>query len=114
MLARLAERVVSIDPNADIIEFASANVANRGIENIEFKQLGMAQLDAAQSFDAIAVSGSMASVPETLKQLLKTHGRLFVVTGNSPAMRALLITRVGDSEWSTQSLFETDLPRLSS
>jgi protein-L-isoaspartate(D-aspartate) O-methyltransferase len=111
-LARLAGRVVSIDPNADIIEFASANVANRGIENIEFKQLGLAQLDAAQSFDSIAVSGSMASVPETLKQLLKTHGRLFVVTGNSPAMQALLITRVGDSEWSTQSLFETDLPAL--
>jgi protein-L-isoaspartate(D-aspartate) O-methyltransferase len=113
-LARLAGRVVSIDPNADIIEFASANVASCGAENVEFKQLGLAQLDASQSFDAIAVSGSMASVPDTLKQLLKTNGRLFIITGNSPVMQALLITRVGDSEWSTQSLFETDLPRLSS
>ena len=56
----------------------------------------------------------MASVPETLKQLLKVDGRLFIVTGNSPVMQALLITRVGESEWSTQSLFETDLPRLRS
>jgi protein-L-isoaspartate(D-aspartate) O-methyltransferase len=113
-LARLAERVVSIDPSADIIDFASANVANCGAENVEFKQLDLAQLDAAQSFDAIAVSGSMASVPENLKRLLKTNGRLFIVTGNSPVMQALLITRVGESEWSTQSLFETDLPRLRS
>ena len=113
-LARLAEQVVSIDPNADIIDFASSNVANFGAENVEFKQLGLAQLDDTQNFDAIAVSGSMASVPESLKQLLKVDGRLFVVTGNSPVMQALLITRVGESEWSTQSLFETDLPRLSS
>jgi hypothetical protein len=27
-------------------------------------------------------------------------------------MQALLITRIGESEWTTQSLFETDLPRL--
>jgi protein-L-isoaspartate(D-aspartate) O-methyltransferase len=113
-LARLAEQVVSIDPNADFIDFASSNIANRGIENVEFKQLGLAQLDDTQSFDAIAVSGSMASVPDTLKQLLKANGRLFIITGNSPVMQALLITRVAESEWSTQSLFETDLPRLSS
>ena len=113
-LARLAEQVVSIDPNTDIIDFASSNVANCGAANVEFKQLGLAQLDDTQNFDAIAVSGSMASVPETLKQLLKTNGRLFIITGNSPVMHALLITRLGESEWSTQSLFETDLPRLSS
>ena len=26
--------------------------------------------------------------------------------------KALLITRVGETEWTTRSLFETDLPRL--
>jgi protein-L-isoaspartate(D-aspartate) O-methyltransferase len=37
---------------------------------------------------------------------------MFVVVGRSPVMQALLITRIGASEWTTQSLFETDLPRL--
>ena len=37
---------------------------------------------------------------------------LFLVVGDSPVMEALLITRVSETEWSTQSLFETDLPRL--
>jgi len=37
---------------------------------------------------------------------------MFIVVGRSPVMQALLITRVGESEWTTQSLFETDLPRL--
>jgi protein-L-isoaspartate(D-aspartate) O-methyltransferase len=37
---------------------------------------------------------------------------MFVVVGQSPVMEALLITRVGEAEWTTQSLFETDIPRL--
>ena len=39
-------------------------------------------------------------------------GRLVVIVGESPVMEATLVTRVAESEWSTQSLFETDLPRL--
>jgi protein-L-isoaspartate(D-aspartate) O-methyltransferase len=27
-------------------------------------------------------------------------------------MEALLITRIGENEWSTESLFETDIPAL--
>jgi protein-L-isoaspartate(D-aspartate) O-methyltransferase len=37
---------------------------------------------------------------------------LFVVTGESPAMQAMLLTRVGFSDWREESLFETDLVRL--
>ena len=50
--------------------------------------------------------------PENLQTALRIGGRLFVVVGNSPVMEALLVTRIGESEWSTASLFETDLPRL--
>jgi len=111
-LAHLAQRVTSIDPSAEIIDFARTNVANSGQNNVEFQQLGLAQIDFAASFDAIAVTGSLQSVPVNLKLALKPGGRMFIVVGRSPVMQALLITRVGESEWTTQSLFETDLPRL--
>jgi len=111
-LAHLAQRVTSIDPSAEIIDFARTNVANSGQDNVEFQQLGLAQIDFAASFDAIAVTGSLQSVPLNLKLTLKPGGRMFIVVGRSPVMQALLITRVGESEWTTQSLFETDLPRL--
>jgi protein-L-isoaspartate(D-aspartate) O-methyltransferase len=104
-LAHLAKRVRSIDSNAEIIDFARTNVASYGSDNVEFEQCGLAQIDATEAYDAIAV-------PENLKQALKTGGRMFVVVGRSPVMQALLITRIGASEWTTQSLFETDLPRL--
>ena len=111
-LARLARRVTSIDASADIIDLARSNIANCGPGNVEFKHSGVEQLDSAETYDAIAVTGSLASVPDKLKLALKDGGRLFVIAGRSPVMQALLITRVGESEWTTQSLFETDLPRL--
>ncbi len=43
---------------------------------------------------------------------LTDAGRLFVIVGKSPVMEAKLITRVGDKEWSSEILFETDLPAL--
>ena len=111
-LAHLAQRVSSFDSNTDIIDFAKTNVANCGQDNVDFGQRGLAQIDATEAYDVIAVTGSLPAVPENLKQALKTGGRMFVITGNSPVMQALLITRIGTSEWTTQSLFETDLPRL--
>lgn len=111
-LANLAQWVTSVDPNAEIIDFARTNVTNSGQDNVDFQQLGLAQIDFAASFNAIAVTGSLQSVPLNLKLALKPGGRMFIVVGQSPVMQALLITRVGESEWTTQSLFETDLPRL--
>jgi protein-L-isoaspartate(D-aspartate) O-methyltransferase len=111
-LARLARQVKGIDADAQIVELARTNIDRSGQDGIEFEQMNPAQLDAPASYDAIAVTGSLPAVPDNLKQALKTGGRLFIIVGQSPVMEALLITRVGDSEWTTESLFETDLPQL--
>jgi len=111
-LARLAAQVTSIDADAEILEFANANIAQSGLGNVEFKPMSLVQLDAPESYDAIAVTASLPQVPENLRQALKTGGRMFVIVGDSPVMEALLVTRVTTAEWTTQSLFETDLPRL--
>jgi protein-L-isoaspartate(D-aspartate) O-methyltransferase len=111
-LASLAGHVKSIDADADIIERARTNIASLGLDRIEFEQMSLTQLDVSESFDAIAVTASLPALPQNLKQALTIGGRMFIICGYSPAMEALLITRVSTSEWTTQSLFETDLPRL--
>ena len=111
-LAHLARRVTSISPSAEIIDLAERNLANSGLSNIQLEQSGLSEFDREQSYDVIAVTGSLATVPENLRQALKVGGRMFVVIGHAPVMQALLITRVSASEWTTQSLFETVLPRL--
>lgn len=111
-LAKLAQRVTSIDSRAEIIDFARGNVANCGLDNVEFAELGLAQVSDNQVYDVITVTASLNQVPQNLRQALTIGGRLFVIVGQSPVMEAMLITRVGESEWTTRSLFETDLPRL--
>ena len=111
-LAHLAHRVTSVAGNPEILEVAEKNLAAAGLSNVDFEQAGLAQLDREQAYDAIAVTASLERVPENLKQALKIGGRMFVIVGHSPVMQALLISRVGANEWTTQSLFETDLPRL--
>lgn len=111
-LGHLATRVKCIDADAELVELASANVERAKQGNVEVVQANLGDIDELSSYDAIAVTGSVATVPQNLKLALKPGGRLFVITGHSPVMQALLITRIGDSEWTTQSLFETDLPRL--
>ena len=66
-----------------------------------------------QSFDAIAVTGAVFTVPSAWREWLAPSGRLFVIRGESPVMEALLITRDADGHgFSEESLFETDLPYL--
>ena len=53
-------------------------------------------------------------LPESLLQQLKVGGRLAVIIGQAPAMKAQLITRTGEAGYDTRTLFETDVKPLSS
>ncbi len=111
-LAKLAGRVTVVDASAERLELARQNLAAAGIDGVELQQRALAAIDESGAYDAIAVTGSCPALPDNLRRALKPGGRLFIVIGQSPVMEALLVTRLGNDEWSTQSLFETDLPRL--
>jgi len=111
-LANLAAQVKSIDADAEISARARDNVTRLGLGNVEFVHATLAGFDEPDSYDAIAVTASLPALPRNLERALKIGGRLFVICGESPVMEAMLITRVGAGEWTRQSLFETDLPRL--
>jgi protein-L-isoaspartate(D-aspartate) O-methyltransferase len=112
-LALLGRQVTSIDISDTILNIARQNVTAYALDNIDFKQADGYEFQQNQAYDVVAVTGSVAVIPENLKKALKIGGRLFIIVGQSPAMQALLITHDAESVWTTQSLFETDLPRLS-
>ena len=60
----------------------------------------------------IAVTGSLPELRTTFHKNLSNGGRLFMVTGTPPVMEAVLVTRIDDYNWKTESLFETSLPPL--
>ena len=110
-LARLAASVVSIDLFEDF-QAAAANLEDSGINNFELQIMDATQRLPDGEFDVIAVTGSIEVFDPRFVMALKPNGRLFVVVGSAPNMEARLVTRTGDNDWQTTSLFETELPAL--
>ncbi len=112
-LAKLARRVVSVERHGDLVELARERLRDAGIGNVEFIHAdALKDYKPAQVFDAVAVTGAVATLPPMFGEWLKPGGRMFVVTGVEPAMRALLLTREADGHLGEERLFETDLPYL--
>lgn len=114
-LAKLAGHVESVDIFPGFTESAAKKLAAHGISNVN-----LASGDAAEGwnsggqYDAIAVTGSVPVIPESYKKALTVNGRLFVIVGDTsmPIMSAHLVTRVTESQWVQESLFETSIPPL--
>jgi protein-L-isoaspartate(D-aspartate) O-methyltransferase len=112
-LAQLAAHVVSVDIVEEFLEQARRQLEDGGIHNVELHHGDvMRGWQPEQAHDVVVVTGSVPVLPESFRGWVNPGGRLFVVTGRSPAMEARLLTRLGATEWREESLFETDLPPL--
>jgi protein-L-isoaspartate(D-aspartate) O-methyltransferase len=110
-LAVLAREVVSVDRHADFVERARGRLASEGVTNVRLEAADVFAWNPGRTFDAICVTGAVATDPERFAAWLKPGGRMFIVHGLSPVMEALRITR-RDGGFHRESLFETDLVYL--
>ena len=114
-LARLADEVTSIEIDETLAEQARARLAEQGADNVVLRSGdALAMAEETNTYDAIAVTGSLPleEQAEVFKRSLTLGGRLFLVLGEAPVMQAVLITRVGQDQYTLESLFETELPAL--
>ncbi len=111
LLARLGRRVTSVEIRSDFARRAKAALEAHGIANVTLDSGNGLDLWGGP-YEVIALTGSVPVLPGHLKERLAMGGRMFVVVGTPPVMEARLITRVGAREWSSEGLFETDLPPL--
>ena len=112
-LATLARHVDSVDINPEMTALAEKNLSRFDITNINLSTGdGSSKWEQKQFYDCIAIMGSMPEIPELYKKALKEGGRLFVVVGTAPVMKALLVTRIGKNEWTIDELFETCIDPL--
>ena len=113
LLAHRAQSVVTLESSATLAAMAADNLKRAGVLNAQVRQMdGSAGLAGEAPFDAIVLSGSVAEVPRRLLEQLKTGGRLLAIVGQEPVMQAQRITRLGDSGFQTENLFDTVAPRL--
>lgn len=114
-IARLAHSCDSVEIHPELAASATARLADLGICNVHVHQLDAASSwDAKDNYDAIAFGGSIESIPEFYKQKMAIGGRLFAVLGSTdqPTMEAVLLSRLTESEWTQESMFETRIDPL--
>ncbi|QYZ65683.1 MAG: protein-L-isoaspartate O-methyltransferase [Gammaproteobacteria bacterium (ex Lamellibrachia satsuma)] len=116
-LAKLANRVVSIDIHKYFTEMAGRNLDALEIRNVLLRTSdAMAAPSPDGPFDAIAVTGSVptSAQAEIFRQQLKPGGRLFIIIGTAPVMEAWLITRESETTFREEIILETEQVPLES
>jgi len=112
-LAQLAKHVVSVDINEQFLSKAETKIKDKDILNVELETGDvMTGWQPEQAHDVVVVTGSVQSIPDHFRGWVNPRGRMFVVSGEGPAMEAKLLTKLNATEWREESLFETDLARL--
>ena len=116
LLAHRAMQVHTLECRPALAAMARENLRLAGVVNAMVVEVdaaaGARGLPKEGPFDAIVLSGSVASVPQALLLQLKPGGRLVAVVGAEPIMRACLYTRAGDAAWAQAELFDTVAQRL--
>jgi len=111
-LASMAAHVRSIEIFEDLADAARANLASTAFRNVDLITGDGRALFGTTRYNAIAVTASLPLPDESFQRQLALGGRLFVVVGEPPVMEALLIRRVSETAFTTQSLFETVIDPL--
>jgi protein-L-isoaspartate(D-aspartate) O-methyltransferase len=96
VIANLAESVIAIEEDEELVRLATDNLASLGIANAAVIQAPLAEgMPAEAPFDAIFLNGRVPSLPQILLSQLKDGGRLVAVVGENPVSPAVLCTRSG-------------------
>ncbi len=108
-LARLCAKVASLEILPELADDARRNLRTVSTWNAEVHTADAFSYRPDEPWDVIAVTGSLPTPDDRFQHWLADGGRLFVVTGEEPLMRAQLVTRQGPDRWTTTTLFETSL-----
>lgn len=113
-LSALGAEVLSVELFPELADSARARLDRLGYKAVETRCADALSADfqPGRSFDRVVVTASAAEIPQALLNWVAPGGRLFIVRGLPPAMEAVCLHRDSAGSWTTDSLFETDLPRL--
>jgi protein-L-isoaspartate(D-aspartate) O-methyltransferase len=113
LLAHKAQHVTTLEIDPELARFAATNLKRAGVTNATVTQVdGAAGWPSDAPYDVILLSGSVPEVPQALLAQLKVGGRLAAIVGQTPVMRAVLITRAADLGLQRRVLFDTVAQRL--
>jgi protein-L-isoaspartate(D-aspartate) O-methyltransferase len=106
-LSLLSASTRSLDIHPQFSAAAAANLRTVAQARVQFETRDVFSSAPLGEYDAIAVTGSLPVYDSRFERSLRVGGRLFAMVGTAPVMDAILVRRVGESEWIRESLFET-------
>jgi protein-L-isoaspartate(D-aspartate) O-methyltransferase len=111
LMAEAAANVTTVEIFPSLQDIAKSRLTR--FDNIEFA-IGDAShnWDDGKTYDVIVLTGAVSELPVAYQHKLNLGGRLVVTTGSAPVMTCQVMTRVSDTEWETETLFETVMPSL--
>lgn len=129
MMAHLAAEVISFEQHKSLADVAFTRLRAAGLRNVRVVHGQCPQaLGDDDTFDAILLTGSVASVPQTLLARLRPGGRLLALVGTGPVMQATLVRKTQTTSptsaqpsvdahlgtgFSSEVLWDYSIPRLS-
>jgi protein-L-isoaspartate(D-aspartate) O-methyltransferase len=111
-LSAMGASVRAIEIDNHLAAAARHNLKRAGFGQVEVVAGDTYHLDLGRDYALIAVCGSLPLYDEIFARALALGGKLFVVVGATQLQEALLVTRTGDTAWSSTGLFETAIDPL--
>jgi protein-L-isoaspartate(D-aspartate) O-methyltransferase len=112
VIARMAEAVIAIEPDAELAGPAQALLGDLEVDNAVISQGEPAAGDAAHGpYDVIFINGAVEAVPAALSAQLKEGGRLVAVFRQDGVGQCRVLTRAGAGV-SQRHVFDADAPLL--
>ncbi|MEM6972428.1 MAG: protein-L-isoaspartate O-methyltransferase [Pseudomonadota bacterium] len=112
LIARMAEAVVAIEPDADLCATAQARLDELEVMNAAISPGAVEDGDPDHGpYDVILVNGAVEQVPAELTAQLKDGGRLVAIFLDGPVGRCRVVTRAGDA-LSDRRAFDVDAPLI--
>lgn len=107
VLARLCDRVVGVERDAELAARGAETLARLGVSNAEIHHAdGVLGWPAAAPYDVIIVSAAAAHLPPTLTEQLADGGRLVIpLVRRDEEPQDLLLIRKHDGRLETKALF---------
>jgi len=112
-IAKMAKQIRCIEPLPEVAAEASKNLLAAVINNVSIEVGNAAELNISNTYNAVVIGGSLPVYDERFERMLKPGGRLVMITGVSPVMQVVKVTRLSANQWHRETLFETaDIPPL--
>ncbi len=114
IISRLAETVISIEEDQELLNFSEEAIKKNGIDNVVFINNSMIEGCSEQGpFNAIIIEGSIDEVPLKILDQLDFNGRLIAMINDQEVSKVIQYQKKNNA-FTERFLFSCSAPKLKS